>query len=274
VRSIWTGAISLSLLNIPVKLGSASKDNSLGLRQVRASDGSQIRYRRVAEADLSGPEVPWHEIVKGYDAPDGSLVLLEKSDFQEAYGEKNRVARLLMFTDASNIPPMAVKSVYWVQPEKGGEKPYALLASALQAAGKVAVISFAMRERVAVAVLRPQDGYLSLEALEWNADLLRPDFAAPADTSTEAERGLAAQMIESMSGKYDHSAQADTSTEALMAVIQGKIERGDVRSPAPRPDNVGAPQNLEEILRASVEAAKPKAEPARTAKRTPRKAAA
>lgn len=278
MRSIWSGAISLSLLNVPVKLGSSSKDNTLGLHMVRRSDGSRVKFTRTAEAD--GKEVGWDEIVKGYEAADGSLVLLEKTDFQAAYGEKNRVAELLMFTDAANVPPMAVKSAYWVAPALSGAKTYALLAGALQAAGKVAILTFAMRERVSVAVLRACDGYLALEALEWDADMVRPDFAAPPDTATQDERELAATLIASMTAKYDHAAQADASAEAVMTVIQGKIERGEVIAGPPRPDNAGAPMDLMATLTAAVAAqkaatapAKPAAAPKRRAT-TPKKAAA
>lgn len=255
MRSIWSGAISLSLLNVPVKLGSTTQDNHLGLRMVRKSDGSRVKFTRVSEAD--GKEVPWDEIAKGYDAPDGSLVILEKSDFTEAYGEKNRVASLLMFTDAANVPAVAAKSAYWVQPDKGGEKTYALLAHTLRASGKVAILTFAMRERESVAVLRAHDGYLSLEALEWDADLIRPDFAAPANTATKGEQELALNLVETMTGQYDHTTQTDRSTEAVMAVIQGKIERGEVRAPAPRPDDATTgPQDLMATLQAAVEAQK------------------
>jgi DNA end-binding protein Ku len=266
VKSIWSGSISLSLLNMPVKLGTATQDAGLELHQVRKSDGSRIKYRRVAEADgPDGAEVPYHEVVKGYTAPDGSLVTLDQRDFKSAYGEKNRQAELVMFTDSANVPPMAVKSAYWVQPDKGGEKTYALLAGALQQTGKVAIVRYAMRDREAMAVLRPHDGYLSLETLEWDSGLVRPDFAAPAMSASQDEQNLALRLIESMDGKYDHAAQTDKSSEAVMTIIQGKIERGEVKAPAPRPDNAGAPADLTATLLASVAAQKKAKAPARAA---------
>lgn len=251
MRSLWTGAVSLSLLNVPVKLGSSSKDNSLGLHMVRKSDGSPIKFKRVAEAD--GAEVSWGDIAKGYDSPDGSLVILDKDDFDRAYGDKNRTAQVLMFADAADIPPMAVKASYWMQPEKGGEKTYALLASALQSTGKVAVLTFAMRERESVAVMRAHDGYLALETLEWESDLVKPDFAAPPQTATEAEQDLALKLIGQMSGTYDHSAQTDKSTEAVMAVIQAKIETGQTVKPVRgEKAEAAAPVDLMAALTAAV----------------------
>ncbi len=260
MKSLWSGAISVSLINIPVKLGSAVKKGGLDLKMVRMEDGSPIKFTRVAEAD--GKEVPWDKIGKGYYAPDGSLVVLSDQEIKDAYGEKNRVAKLVMFTDASNIPPMAVKSSYWVQPATGGEKTYALLADALRRTGKVAVLQYAMRDRVNIAVLRPHDGYLSLESLEWEADLIRPDFAAPPQTATEDEQDLALKLIESMTEKYDHSAQTDESAEKVMAVIDAKITTGQAIAAPGRPENVGTPVDFAAQLKAAVEAQKPKGDEA------------
>jgi DNA end-binding protein Ku len=254
-KSIWTGALSVSLIGVPVKLGSSSKDSKLGLRMVRKTDGAPIRFQYVSETDRQ--PVEWNDIARAYDTPDGSLVVLDKADFEKAYGEKNRTAEILMFTDAGNIPPMAVKSSYWVQPDKGGEKMYALLAESMRSTGKVAILTFAMRERVSVAVLRPHDGYLALESLEWDADLIRPDFPAPPQTATASEQEYAATLIESMTGKYDHSSQRDVSAEAVMAVIEAKISTSQT-IPAPRSAKAspGAPQDLTEALKASVAAQK------------------
>lgn len=254
MRSLWSGAISLSLINIPVKLGSTSKDSSLGLKMVRMSDGSPIKFVRTAELD--GKEVPWDQIGKGYTAPDGSLVILSDKEVKDAYGDKNRIAEVIMATDASNIPPLAIKSSYWVHCDKGGEKSYALIAGALRQSGKVLVVKFALRDRVNVAVLRAHDGYLALESLEWDADLIRPDFAAPAQTATEDEQALALKLIEAVTHKFDHAAETDKSSEQVMAVIDAKIKTGQVIAPPARPDNVGTPVNLADQLMAAVEAQK------------------
>jgi DNA end-binding protein Ku len=254
MRSNWTGAFRLGPLNIPVKLGSTVRDNQLGLHMVRKADGSRIRFTRVAEAD--GAEVDWEDTAKGWDAPDGSLVVLDNRDFEKAFGSKNRIGEILMFTDEANVPPLAAKTAYWVQPGTGGDRSYALLAGELQRTGKVGIITFAMRQRMAVGVLRPRDGYLSLEPLEWDADLVRPDFPAPAQTATRQEQDLTRALVEQATGKYDHSAQEDPSRTALAEVIQAKIEQGDVIAGPPRPDSAGAPQDLEAVLKAAVEAQK------------------
>ena len=256
MRSIWSGSINVSVINIPMSLGSTTQKGGLELKMVRKTDGSPIRFTRVAEAD--GKEVDWDEIGKGYYAADGSLAVLTDQEVKDAYGEKNRVATLVKFTDPSNVPPMSVKSAYWVQPKPEGTKTYALLAEALHKTGKIAILKFAMRDRVNVAVLRAYDGYLALEALEWDADLVRPDFAAPAQTASDTEMELALTLIDTMTSKYDHAAETDTSREQVMAVIDSKIKAGDVIAPPERPGNTGAALDLTAQLMASVEAQKPK----------------
>ena len=271
MRSLWSGSITLSFLNMPVKLGSTTAKDELGLHLVDKRDGARIKFARTNAA--TGEEVEWGDIAKGYDSPDGGLVVLDKQDFEQAYGEKNRVAEILMFTEPSNIPPLAVKSASWVQPAVGGEKAYALLAQAIQETGKVAVLSFAMRDRQRVGVLRAHDGYLSLEQLEWASDMIKPDFAAPVNTASTEETSLAHKLIDSLTMKYDHAGSVDKSTEAVQQVIQGKIERGEVMA-RPASDSVvqGAPpQDLMASLQAAVEAQKK--DPAPKAKvRTARKA--
>lgn len=270
MRSVWTGALSFSVLNMQMKLGSAVKAGS-GLRMIRTTDGAAIKFLRHAEGEIT--EVPWDKIGKGYDAPDGSLVVMSKAEQDAVYGEKNRVARLLMFTDASNVPPMAARTAYWVQPDTGGGKVYALLASTLQATGKVAVIQFAMRQKMEIAVLRPLDGYLALEALEWDSDLIRPDFAAPPNVADEQEQALTRQLIEDMSGKYDHAEQKDVSREAMMTAIQDKLDTGQVIRPPAVAQNPGLTPaaDLTAQLKAAVEAQKTKEGAKTPAPRTARK---
>lgn len=256
IKSIWSGDISLSFLDVPVRLGSRVKDSSPELHQVRRGDGSPVRYRRVAEADgPDGPEVPSLDIVKAYTAPNGSLVMLTPEELKFGYDKRVSV---ITFAGEGDVPPLSSKSAYWVEPAKSGARAYALLAHSLQVSGKVAIVEFAMRESMSIAVLRAVDGYLAIETLEFDSDLLKPDFAAPANTASEAEQGLMLQMIEGMSAGYDHAAQADRTAEAKMALIQGKIERGEVTAAPARPGGA-PPQDLTAMLTAAVEAQKARA---------------
>ena len=269
MKSAWSGVFDLGGLSVPVKLGASVKDNGLSLRQVRVSDGARIQYLRHAEGETE--EVPWEEIGKGYDAPDGTLVIMTEDEQKAVYGDKNRVARIVKFTDAHQIPPMSAKTAYWVMPDVNGARGYAVLAEVLRELGKVAVIEYAMRFKMVTAVLRPIDGYLALESLEWDRDMIKPDFAAPVNTATEQEMDLTRQLVTAMTGKYDHEAQVDTSSADMMAAIQKKIDTGQSVTPPPSVDapskgatrGVGSVNgSLTDALKAAVAAHKtPEGEP-------------
>jgi DNA end-binding protein Ku len=260
VKSIWSGTISFGMVVIPVRLGPAvSAENDFPLHQVRRSDGSRIRMRRYAEADgPDGPEIAFADTVPGFSTGNGTVVLVEDSDYDLAFGEKNRAAKIITFIPAGSVPRVAHEATYLVEPGKGGEKAYELLATALARTGKAAVISIAVRKREALALLSPTgDGYLTLERLQWGASIRQPDFEAPRTGVTEAEIDLAENLVTQLAKPFDWAAQEDGSAKALADVIQAKAEAGQVTGTAQAP-GTAAPAGLAELLRASVEAAKPK----------------
>jgi len=260
MRSVWDGAISFGMVVIPVKLLPATSDSGgLELHRVRRSDGSRVKMRRYAEADgPDGPEVPWEDTVMGYETGNGTTVLVEESDFTLAYGEKNRAARVITFIPAGSLPRVAHESTYYVQPGKGGDGAYALLAEALKRTGKVAVVSVAVRARQALALLYPDErGYLLLERLQWAADVGTPPFEAPSGVS-EDQVEAAENLIALSSAPFDWAAQEDASASALADVIARKAETGQVVGTPTAPGTGAAPADLMAALAASVEAAKPK----------------
>ncbi len=273
MKSVWTGTLGFGMVVIPVKLGTAASDNRLPLHEVRRSDGSRINYRRFAAAD--GEEVPYSEIRKGYEAGDGTVVLLEDADFELAYGQKNRAAKITGFIPAGTLPRLAHDQSYYVQPEPNGEQAYELLAAALRRSGKAAVVSFAMRQREANAMLyATDDGYLVLERLRWAADVKRPDFAAPSGKVTEEQVEQAQNLIGLSTGEFSWDAAADESAQRLAEVVQAKISTGQAVG-TPAAPGTGAPANLEDMLRASVEAARAAQAPVRkTRARRPKAEAA
>jgi DNA end-binding protein Ku len=273
MRSIWSGTIGIGTLVLPVKLGTVTGDESAELHQVRKSDGSRISYRRFAAAD--GAEVPYSEIAKGYELPDGRTVVLTDEDFAKAYGEKSRNAKILQFVAEDALPRTAAGTSYYVQPGAGGEKAYALLARTMSDTGTAAVVSVAIRQRESLALLYANgDGYLILERLNWAADVKRPDFAAPDVNLSEAELDLAENLVTQMSGPFDWSSFRDESTEKLEKIVRAKAHLGQaVGTPATRPEgSPTASQDLEAALRASV--AQFKTEPKTARKPRTRKAAA
>lgn len=258
MRSIWTGTIGVSMLSFPVKLGPAVSEGKLPLHRVRRSDGSRIRQQNVAEAD--GAPVGWEDVTMGYAAPDGRTVLVEKDDLARAFGDKSRHAKVLQFTDPVTVPRTAHETSYYVQPGDGGEKPYALLAAAMTATGKAAVVSIAVRQREALALLyATPDGYLVLERLAWGTSVQQPDFAAPPATLVSApELAQAQQLVAALDEPFDWSSFTDASEEKLAAVIQAKLETGQaVGTPAPRTEAaVTAPQDIMAAIEASIKASR------------------
>jgi DNA end-binding protein Ku len=241
------------MLSIPVKLGSAVSENGdgLDLHQYSAIDGGRIRIKRVSEK--SGKEVQWADIRSGYQAPDGTVVTLSDDDFEQAYGKVSREAQILMFASAGDIPDAAKAKPFIVQPAKGGERAYALLAAVLRKTGRVAVLRVGIRQRKRLAVISERDGYLILEQLTWAADLVKPDFEAPSYEFSAAEMRMATKLVDGLTEKYDHSAHEDDSAAKLGELITARL----AGTAKPKAES-SAPADLMSVLSASVQAAKAK----------------
>jgi DNA end-binding protein Ku len=258
MRSMWKGHLNIGFVPMPIKLGGAVGDNDLPIHQYRKSDASAIGYRKYAKAD--GEEVTNDEIVKGYEVPDGRVVLLNDDDFDEAYGDVSRSAETIMFTSADRIPRVAAAKSYMVAPDKGGEKMYALLAASLNKTGKVMVIKLAMRQREILAVVYPVGPHLMVEGLEWAANVRKFDFAAPEDTASDAEHQQVEALIDVMADDFDHGAYADESQAKLAALVQKRIEGGEAVGPQTRPHAQEAGESFPDLMaavQASIEARRP-----------------
>jgi DNA end-binding protein Ku len=257
MRSIWKGAVSFGLVNIGIKMYSATEEKDVSFHQVRRSDGSRIRYRRVAEAD--GQEVPYGEIAKGYELPNGETVVLSDEDFADLPLPSAKVVDVLEFVPAEQIDPIYFSRSYFLEPEKPAVKPYLLLREALESSGMVGLVKVALRSREQLATLRVRDGVIVLETMLWPDEVRQPDFAfldQPADLRPQ-ERQMAESLVRSMAGDFDPDQYHDEYREALQQVIEAKVEgREVVEAPgAAVPDQANV-VDLMAALRASVEAAK------------------
>jgi DNA end-binding protein Ku len=209
------------MISLPVKIGSVISDSDTIPSHQYAPDGSRIRYKKVAES--TGKEVDYADIRKGYDAPDGGIVFLTDEEVAEAFGEISRTARILMTTDKNRVPDIAKSRPFLVQPDKGGDKAYALLVRGLTRTGKVAIIELGLRQRKRLAVVSPTaGGYLMLQQLVWAEDIKEPDFKAPAVTVSAEEEEMAATFIDTLSGDFDHSAFKDDSAAKLAEMITAR----------------------------------------------------
>ena len=256
MRSIWKGSVSFGLVSIGVKLYSATEERDVSFHQVRRSDGSRIRYKRVAEAD--GEEVPYSEIAKGYQLPSGETVVLTDEDFADLPLPSARVVDVHQFVPADQIDPIYYNKSYYLEPEKTAIKPYLLLRDALEESDMVGLVKVAIRNREQLATLRVRDGVIVLGTMIWPDEVRAADFGF-LDSDVELrpqEQAMARSLVESMAGDFVPEEYTDDYRAALQSVIEAKVEgREIVEAEEPQP-TAGNVVDLMSALRASVEAAK------------------
>ena len=256
MRSIWKGAISFGLVTIPVKLYSATEEKDVTFHQVRRSDGSRIKYKRVAAVD--GEEVAYGDIAKGYELPSGETVVLTDDDFKDLPLTTSRAIDVLQFVPLEEVDPIYFAKSYYLEPEKNGTKPYVLLRDALEQSDKVAIVKVALRNREALATLRVREGVFVLETMLWPDEVRKPsfDFLDQDVNVRPQELAMAGSLIETLSGEFDPMQYTDDYREALQAVIEAKVAGREVVSPESTQPTSGTVVDLMAALRASVEAAK------------------
>jgi DNA end-binding protein Ku len=242
MRAIWKGAISFGLVNIPIALYPAIRTEELKFRLIRSTDHSPVNYKRVAEAD--GKEVPWDQIVKGYEHEKGKFIVLKDEDFKRVDVEATQTVDITSFVKLEEVNPMFFHKPYYMEPQKGGDKAYVLLREALRASGKIAIAKVVIKTRQHLAAVKPQEKGLVLELMHFATELIDVDeFKLP--TVKEAgkkELKMAEALIDSMSDQWKPEQYVDEYREALEKVIEEKIEKGDRAAPKParkvKPTNV------------------------------------
>ena len=227
MRPIWKGAISFGLVNIPVGLYSATRPaTAVKFHLLRKSDQSPIRYKRVAEID--GKEVPWEEIVKGYEYEKGEFVPVDEEDFAKVRIKSNQTVDIKEFVNLEEIDPMFFDQPYFLAPEKGGEKAYAILREALRHTNKVGIAKVVIKTREHLASVKPDGHALILELMHFADELADPaELNLPTTREIgQKESKMAESLIESMSGKWDPEKYHDEYRQALSELIDEKIKRG------------------------------------------------
>src|SRR4051812_23445091 len=256
MRSIWRGAVSFGLVSIGVKLYSATEDHDIRFHQVHKTDGGRVKYKRVCSVD--GEEVEYNDIAKGFELPDGQLVVLTDEDFDQLPLGTTHEIEVLQFVDQEQIDPIHFEKTYYLEPDGVATRPYVLLRTALENAGQVAITKIAIRQRESLAALRVRDGVLVLHTMRWPDEIRRPGFGfLDEDVPVRPqELAMAESLISTMAGDFDPSAFTDDYREAMQALLEAKQSGGDVR-PAPEAadDGGGAVVDLMSALRRSVERA-------------------
>jgi Ku protein len=256
MRSIWKGAVSFGLVSIGVKLYSATEDKDIRFNQVHAADGGRIKYKRVCSID--GEEVEYADIAKGYELPDGNVVILTDEDFDQLPLSTRREIEVLEFVDQDEIDPINYEKTYYLEPDGPAARPYVLLRDALENAGQVAITKIALRNRESLAALRVREGILVLHTMRWPDEIRTPDFGfLDEDISVRPqELQMAEALISSMSGSFDPSEFTDEYRAALTSLLEAKQSGGEVVQPEEPEDTGGAVVDLMSALRRSVERAR------------------
>src|SRR3982074_849387 len=226
MRAIWKGTISFGLVNIPIALYPATKREELSFRLLRKTDLSQVSYKRVAEKD--GKEVPWDQIVKGYEYEKGKYIVLKDEDFQRVDLEATQTVDIQDFVELDEIDPMFFYKPYYLEPQKGGDKAYVLLRDSLQDANKVGIAKVVIKTRQYLAGVKPEGNALVLELMHF-ADELADASKLRIPKKVEVgkrEMNMATALIDSMSSKWNPEKYHDDYREALMEVIEEKVEAG------------------------------------------------
>ena len=257
MRPIWTGAIGFGLVNIPVKMYSATQSSNLNLDMLDKKDHSHIKYQRINEK--SGKEVPWGNIVKGYKL-DGEYVVLDEKDFEAASAKKTKTIEISDFVKEEEISTMYYETPYYLEPDKSGTRPYELLRQALIKTKKVGVASFVMRSKESLAILRPDGDAIILNRIRFEEEIRETDeLTLPKNTEVKpAELKMAITLIDQLTAKFDISKYKDTYNEELLKLIKAKA--GGKRINVPEMKIVHSKtKDLMEQLKASLEVKRKKA---------------
>ncbi len=230
-RAIWSGSISFGLLNVPVKLYSAVSKQTIRFRELREGDGSRIKHKRVAEDD--GEEVPYEKIVKGYEVTPEQFVVMTRDELEEIDPKKTRAIEIKDFVDLDDIDPIYFENPYYLGPDKGAEKAYALLAQAMREERKVAIARFVLRNKEHLAAIRPMDGVLTLTTMRFADEVVPPDQLDGVELGNgqkldKREVEMAKELIDSLSGEFDPDKYRDEYREELVALIERKAQGKEI----------------------------------------------
>jgi DNA end-binding protein Ku len=241
MRAIWKGAVAFGLVNVPVRLYSATGEHEVTLHQVHKEDGGRIRYRKFCSIDNEPVEMS--DIAKGYETDDGELVVLTDEDFRSLPLSTEREIEVLEFVPVDQVDPILLQKTYYLEPEKTAAKPYALLRGALEQADRVAVVKVALRQRESMAILRVRDNVIVMQTLLWPDEVRAADFPVlDEDVSVRPqELAMAASLVESLAADFDPSQYEDRYAGALEQLIEAKVSTGNTRSvPGPPREEAGA----------------------------------
>ena len=231
MRPTWKGSISFGLVYIPVAVYPATREEKISFRQLRSSDLSPIRYKKVAEADSK--EVPADQIVKGFEFERGRYVVMKDEDFEKVRIESTHSIDITDFVDLEQVDPKFFYKPYFLEPQKGGEKAYSLLHKALSGTGKIGIAKVVIANREYLAAVKPDGLFLVLELMHFASEVLTPEeLNRPMTELNDKELKMANTLIESMSSDWKPDKYRDEYRDAVMEIIETKAKNKQL-PPAP-----------------------------------------
>jgi DNA end-binding protein Ku len=222
MRALWSGSLSFGLINIPVRLYSAAFSRALNFKLIDKHGNCPISYVKVCRANHK--EVPYEDIVRGYEYQKGDYVVLDEKDFKKAAPKKSGAIDVLQFSKATDIDTKYYEKPYYIEPDKKSAKAYTLLVDALRESGKVAVASFIMKDKEHIAVIKPEDNILILNQLRYQDEIRKADFDIENGKYTKSEMEMALALINKLTKKFDPKKYHDTYTEKLEKIIEAKAK--------------------------------------------------
>jgi DNA end-binding protein Ku len=288
MRSIWKGSVAFGLVNVPVKVYSATEDHDIKFHQVHAKDNGRIRYKRVCE--VCGEVVEYRDIARSYESEDGQTVVITDEDIATLPEERSREIEVLEFIPADQLDPLMYDKSYFLEPDSKSSKSYVLLAQTLAETDRVAIVHFSLRNKTRLAALRVKDfgkrEVMIIHTLLWPDEIRDPDFSV-LDQKVDikpAELKMAGQVVEAMTDDFHPEKFTDTYRQEMLELVQAKIEGGEAFTAEEQPAELDETEDVSDLLaklEASVAARKggssepaKKAPAKKAAKKAPAKKAA
>ncbi len=278
MRSIWKGSLSFGLVNVPVKVYSATEDHDVKFHQVHAKDHGRIRYKRVCET--CGEVVDYRDIARAYESDNGQTVIITDEDLATLPEEKSREIEVMEFVPASDLDPLMYDRSYYLEPDSKSTKSYVLLAKTLANTERVAIVHFALRSKTRLAALRVKDfskrDVMVIHTLLWPDEIREPDFPS-LDTKVDikpAELRMAEQVVDSMAEDFNPDQFHDDYQAQLHELIEAKLEGGEAFTTEEQPAELDVTDDVSDLL-AKLEASvrKRRSESSSSANKAPAKKA-
>ena len=257
MRAVWKGAVTFGLVNVPVKLYSATEDHDVSLHQVHAADGGRIRYQRVCEID--GEVVPYQDIDKAYDDGERTVVITD-ADLKSLPAERSREIEVVEFVPSEQIDPIMLDRSYFLEPDSASSKAYVLLRETLESTDRTAIVRMSLRQKSRLAALRVRGDVLVVQTLLWSDEVRAADFSSldEAVKISPKELDLSKQLVDSLVNDFEPEQYVDEYQQELRTLIAAKLEQGDAIDTAatfgeqPEEEKGGEVIDLMEALRQSI----------------------